>query len=720
MRSYIMYLTVVSFTVVSAVAQQNSTSAPVTVVPQLISFSATANVPDGKPLTGLIGITFALYKDQEGGAPLWLETQNVQLDSHGHYTVQLGQVNTLPAELFASGEARWLGVQVEGQLEQARTLLLAVPYALKALDAETVGGKPAAAFALAATASQHSAGKEAPNTPSAPPAIFGAGATGYIAEWLSAAQLGNSALFQSSAGNLGISTTTPAQKFEIDLGNALVKGTNNFQKAGDAAYLYVGDANHAIEAAYGSGLVLGAYKVPQAVFIQDKTGYVGVGTTTPTAILDVSGTGNFLGVVTNGNVTATGVVTGSSYQIGSNLFAFGSYTNQNAFSGFAGNAGIVGQYNTGFGYQALYSNIGDIWGDGSYNTAVGVQALYTNNDTSGQFSNARSNTAIGYQALEANTTGSGNTATGTAALAMNTTADNNTAVGASALYSNNTGFNNTAIGGGALLANTQGFGDTAVGDNALGYNTQGSFNTAVGEAALGLNNTGNYNTALGYSANPAGSLSNATAIGAYAYVTQSNTLVLGSIANTNGCTPSINCTTVSVGIGTSAPDNLLTVNGTADKPGGGSWGTYSDRRLKTVDGSFNSGLSQILKLHPVRYRYNKENALGIRDEQEHIGLVAQDVEKVIPEAVTENSKGYLLLNNDPILWTMLNAIKEQQAQIHKQEELIKTQRAEMKAQQAEIARLGSQVRAIQGSLNISGQMGEAVHAAKAQQLTMRQ
>ena len=58
-------------------------------------------------------------------------------------------------------------------------------------------------------------------------------------------------------------------------------------------------------------------------------------------------------------------------------------------------------------------------------------------------------------------------------------------------------------------------------------------------------------------------------------------MVLGCVAGVNNCTPPS-----SVGIGTTAPDNLLTVNGNADKPGGGSWGTYSDGRLKTVNGSF--------------------------------------------------------------------------------------------------------------------------------------
>jgi len=49
-------------------------------VPRLIKFSGVATNESGKPTTGVVGITFALYKDQQGGAPLWVETQNVHPD----------------------------------------------------------------------------------------------------------------------------------------------------------------------------------------------------------------------------------------------------------------------------------------------------------------------------------------------------------------------------------------------------------------------------------------------------------------------------------------------------------------------------------------------------------------------------------------------------------------------------------------------------------------
>ena len=118
-----------------------------------------------------------------------------------------------------------------------------------------------------------------------------------------------------------------------------------------------------------------------------------------------------------------------------------------------------------------------------------------------------------------------------------------------------------------------------------------------------------------------------------------------------------------VGIGTTAPDQKLSVNGDASKTGGGSWQVFSDERLKNIRGPFRSGLKAVMQLQPLRYEYRSDNAMGLKSEGEHIGFGAQAVQKVIPEAVTANSAGYLMVNNDPIIWTMLNAIKEQQQQI---------------------------------------------------------
>lgn len=120
-----------------------------------------------------------------------------------------------------------------------------------------------------------------------------------------------------------------------------------------------------------------------------------------------------------------------------------------------------------------------------------------------------------------------------------------------------------------------------------------------------------------------------------------------------------------VGIGTTSPTDTLSVNGTASKPGGGSWAVFSDKRLKNIRGTFNSGLNAVMQLQPVRYVYKANNPFGIRAGTEHIGFGAETLQQIIPEAVTKNAEGYLMVQNDPIIWTMLNAIKEQQREIEK-------------------------------------------------------
>jgi hypothetical protein len=135
-------------------AQQTSSSTGSATVPRLVNFSGKATDTQGKNISGIAGATFAIYKEESGGSPLWLETQNIQADAKGNYTAQLGatKADGLPLDLFSSGEARWLGVTVNGGQEQPRVLLLSVPYALKAADAETIGGLPASAFVLAGKA----------------------------------------------------------------------------------------------------------------------------------------------------------------------------------------------------------------------------------------------------------------------------------------------------------------------------------------------------------------------------------------------------------------------------------------------------------------------------------------------------------------------------------------------------------------------------------------
>jgi hypothetical protein len=122
--------------------------------------------------------------------------------------------------------------------------------------------------------------------------------------------------------------------------------------------------------------------------------------------------------------------------------------------------------------------------------------------------------------------------------------------------------------------------------------------------------------------------------------------------------------TGNVGIGTTTPDQKLSVSGDADKSAGGtSWGVFSDERLKNIKGSYTRGLHAVMGLRPVRFSYKSDNPLALPSNTENIGFSAQALQKVVPEAVTRNANGYLTMHSDPILWAMVNAIQEQQREI---------------------------------------------------------
>jgi hypothetical protein len=125
-----------------------------------------------------------------------------------------------------------------------------------------------------------------------------------------------------------------------------------------------------------------------------------------------------------------------------------------------------------------------------------------------------------------------------------------------------------------------------------------------------------------------------------------------------------------VGIGTPNPDQLLTVNGNASKPGGGTWATFSDKRVKKDIVRFEDGLNILLQLNPISFQYNELSGYAELNKK-HIGFVAQEVELIAPYMVekyndTEGASGLpdkRQFDESSLTKILVNAVKEQQQQI---------------------------------------------------------
>jgi hypothetical protein len=140
------------------------------------------------------------------------------------------------------------------------------------------------------------------------------------------------------------------------------------------------------------------------------------------------------------------------------------------------------------------------------NTAVGYQAINAS-------ATGTNNTAVGYQAANANTSGYGVSALGQGALKSNTTGAQSTSVGANSLTAATTADNNTALGFNAGFKTTTGSSNVMIGLNAMYENTTGGSNTAIGQQSLNNNTTASNNTAVGYQAG----YSNTTGVGLNAF-----------------------------------------------------------------------------------------------------------------------------------------------------------------------------------------------------------
>ena len=238
--------------------------------------------------------------------------------------------------------------------------------------------------------------------------------------------------------------------------------------------------------------------------------------------------------------------------------------------------------------------------------------------------------------------------------------------------SDNSGIQNTLLGDGAGQDNT-GNENTMVGFVAGQRNMTGINNSFFGSRAGKETTNGNNNTLIGYFTTlGAANLSNATAIGANAMVEQNNSLVLGSISGVNGATAMTD-----VGIGVTQPARRLDVNGIIrvgattgtigcieDRDGTVIAGTCaSDLRFKKNVTPFSTVLENFSKLRPVNYFWRADEFSDQHwGTRQSFGLIAQEVEKLFPELVTLDEKGYRAVNYSKLPLYTIQAVKELKAE----------------------------------------------------------
>ena len=740
-----------------------------TTVPPLISYSGEALAHDGKPLSGEIVVAFLVFKDETGGEPLFSESQVVSFDVYGRYKVELGAslTNGLPAELFVSGEARWLEVQIAGQAPQPRALLVSVPYALKAADAATLGGLPASAFMLAGSKVAPLVASEVVTaaTTTAPAVTTTGGTSGNLAIFTGAATIANSNIFENATGT-GIGTSAPAAPLDVngatDLRGAVTLfptaiATTTAGKSSNPLVLSADSYNSSTKAAVSPKFQIQAEAAGNNTAAPAATLNLLYNNGTTTAetgfAINANGTLHFAkGQTFPGAGTITGVTagtgltgSGTSGGVTLNLDTTKVPLLAAANNTFAGNQHIVGGLSVGggetiagglnVGAAVIAAQVQSL--TGSFTQGLNSSGLTLPATGTSSFTANFNSYPIDFQASMLNYFGGG--IPGTADYRLQAETQGTQGLASTSLnllygYSNGSGTPALAETGVSITSNgtisapqittpqlnvSVPPGKVTTPALVVQADENGLSRTAAQQLVIQGATIPGQQLLVGYISNPDTNSNGGLATIQATWSGVTNTTL--ALQPNGGCV----CIRTGLGGASSYGGYALAVGQGQGWAVADGWGTYSSRRFKTDIQTLPNALDKVEKLRGVSYTLK---ATGKRE----IGVIAEEVGKVVPEVVQYEENGVDARSVDYTRLTalLIEATKQQQAeiaeqrvalsgalkQIKAQHALIQSQQALGRRQTASIAALKAEVHAEEESLRKVNLQVAAGHAAYSETL----
>ncbi|MES2623306.1 MAG: tail fiber domain-containing protein [Patescibacteria group bacterium] len=518
----------------------------------------------------------------------------------------------------------------------------------------------------------------------------------------------------TSAGNVGIGTTTPGSLFTMAsaaAGGTVWKFVNTDTGGKTFDILSTGSANSG-----GAGKFLITNTVAPLLVIDGTSGNVGIGTSSPSAKLDVAGSFNvgtssapalFVnssnGWISTGTTSAMSALHLGGNQTGSTRITLGGGGTGQGY----GLDWIFSNTNTGTKYGSINMDY-DLRNTRGLRMSSAYALTFYSNDTTGGGTvpkmtlDANGNFGIGTTSplakLHVFSTNIGSTTFAAQATTSQTAPIIDIWSASNASLFNVQANGNVGIGTTTPLAklsvnaNSAAFVPLSIGGNStFAANISDNFNGASG-VQMGNTSTGNgadfrflikdtsdhyfafSQAGVNYTGNFLGSIPRNTVDAIFNTAGTSRNIMMATLDATDVIFGSNNVERMritsngNVGIGTSTPSATLTASGTIRFINLGSGGANlitdslgnvtvsSDERLKDIQGMFISGLDKIKQINPILYKWKIET--GYDTEHSYAGFSAQNVQSAIPEAVSTDSRGFLTLADRPILASLVNAVKE--------------------------------------------------------------